>query len=340
MNLEEAFLREVIEHPDDDGPRLVYADWLEENGDPARAEFIRVQCQLARLPEDDPRRPALQKRERALLARHRKEWFKPFRGLDLAEWQWQRGFIERVEMYASDTTVPDRMERLTSNTPVRTLRVQGELLDASVVLAAAPHFRRLRELEFPYTEFAYHPEAIGELFTSPHVTGLTSLSLVGGRSWGWFSDGILCAIVTSPSLAGLTRLTLYHDWHGLSRRALRTLAGSPQMANLTRLGIEWCRTDRPTAEALASSPHLTRLTELNLRHARLSEPSWRLLLASPNLAGLKRLRLFWADVLTERGRHSHELSQHPPRQAFLDRFGPEVVDFESPYDEPWKGYKP
>ena len=29
----ELFLGTIREHPQDDGPRLVYADWLEENGD-------------------------------------------------------------------------------------------------------------------------------------------------------------------------------------------------------------------------------------------------------------------------------------------------------------------
>jgi uncharacterized protein (TIGR02996 family) len=36
-------LRTLLERPDDDAPRLVYADWLDENGEPDRAEFIRVQ---------------------------------------------------------------------------------------------------------------------------------------------------------------------------------------------------------------------------------------------------------------------------------------------------------
>lgn len=42
------FLRAILAAPDDDAPRLIYADWLDENGKPERAEFIRVQCQLAR----------------------------------------------------------------------------------------------------------------------------------------------------------------------------------------------------------------------------------------------------------------------------------------------------
>jgi uncharacterized protein (TIGR02996 family) len=45
-----ALLNTVLAAPADDAPRLVYADWLDENGEPELAEFIRVQCELARLP--------------------------------------------------------------------------------------------------------------------------------------------------------------------------------------------------------------------------------------------------------------------------------------------------
>lgn len=44
--IERAFLDSIIAAPDDDAPRLIYADWLEERGDSERAEFIRVQCEL------------------------------------------------------------------------------------------------------------------------------------------------------------------------------------------------------------------------------------------------------------------------------------------------------
>jgi uncharacterized protein (TIGR02996 family) len=42
----QAFLRKIIAEPDDDLPRLVYADRLDEAGDCARAEFIRIGCEL------------------------------------------------------------------------------------------------------------------------------------------------------------------------------------------------------------------------------------------------------------------------------------------------------
>jgi len=70
MATSEAFLRPIIESPEDDALRLVYADWLEEHGDAARAEFIRAQCALARMADDDPRRPELSAREQELLSEH------------------------------------------------------------------------------------------------------------------------------------------------------------------------------------------------------------------------------------------------------------------------------
>jgi uncharacterized protein (TIGR02996 family) len=42
-------LNAIIANPDDDALRLVYADCLQENGDAARAEFIRVQVELHRM---------------------------------------------------------------------------------------------------------------------------------------------------------------------------------------------------------------------------------------------------------------------------------------------------
>src|SRR5262249_26498683 len=61
--MEEAFLAAIAAAPDDDTPRLVFADWVDDNSQPEWAEFIRLQCRLAALPTDDPQRPALQERE-------------------------------------------------------------------------------------------------------------------------------------------------------------------------------------------------------------------------------------------------------------------------------------
>jgi uncharacterized protein (TIGR02996 family) len=39
MTHEQAFLADILGNPDDPGPRLVYADWLDEQGRPEQATF-------------------------------------------------------------------------------------------------------------------------------------------------------------------------------------------------------------------------------------------------------------------------------------------------------------
>lgn len=54
MNDGEALHRACCMDPDDMAPRLIWADWLEEHGQPERAEFIRVQVELARIGHNHP----------------------------------------------------------------------------------------------------------------------------------------------------------------------------------------------------------------------------------------------------------------------------------------------
>lgn len=48
---DEAFIKAIQAAPDDDLPRLVYADWLTENGELEKAEMIRVQCGIESLTQ-------------------------------------------------------------------------------------------------------------------------------------------------------------------------------------------------------------------------------------------------------------------------------------------------
>ncbi len=75
---ERAFLAKILAEPEDDTVRLVYADWLDENGQGDRAEFIRLQIELskplARQFSDSGAVEAARKRQDELLARHSREW--------------------------------------------------------------------------------------------------------------------------------------------------------------------------------------------------------------------------------------------------------------------------
>ena len=74
MTHDDAFLQAIIESPDDDSLRLIYADWLDDHGQAERAEFIRVQLGLGQLPVADPRRAGLVLRRQELLVSHQEDW--------------------------------------------------------------------------------------------------------------------------------------------------------------------------------------------------------------------------------------------------------------------------
>src|SRR5262245_31302104 len=70
------FLRDCKSDPDDDLPRLVLADWLQDHGE-ARGELVHVQVRRSRLPEGDPDHAHLRPREMRLLAQHSLRWLGP-----------------------------------------------------------------------------------------------------------------------------------------------------------------------------------------------------------------------------------------------------------------------
>ena len=69
-----ALLNACRADPVSDLPRLVLADWLDEHDDPARAEFLRVQCELARPSLNTERTAGLKLRERALIDANWRAW--------------------------------------------------------------------------------------------------------------------------------------------------------------------------------------------------------------------------------------------------------------------------
>src|SRR5262249_34681265 len=91
MREDDAFYLSMAECPDDETPRLVYADWLEDHDQPERASFIRLQCRLATLPRQDPSRAELIAQEQTLLERHGNKWLGP---LAVLRWKptFRRGF--------------------------------------------------------------------------------------------------------------------------------------------------------------------------------------------------------------------------------------------------------
>lgn len=149
-----AILQDIAAHPEEDTPRLIYADWLEEHGDP-QGEFIRIQCELAHQERLDPtepdqtaveRRNQLESRELQLLRQYAKGWAGPWRRIAHG-WQFERGLVSQVRLDAADFLSCD--QELWMMTPIQGVDLQNayEHLDA---LRDASQLSRLRSLGFPF----------------------------------------------------------------------------------------------------------------------------------------------------------------------------------------------
>ena len=155
----DALLSAILAQPDEDVPRLVYADWLEENGtaaDRARAEFVRVQIALAGVGRTEMvpwNKPVMEQRglEERLLAVYSANWLSPLRApggplqSGATHGQFRRGFVEMVWMPAAWFVV--RADVLFARAPVRELRVTLTTAEELVALVAHEHFSRLRSLD-------------------------------------------------------------------------------------------------------------------------------------------------------------------------------------------------
>ncbi len=232
MSNNHSFLQAILTEPDNDTPRLIYADWLEENGEPERAEFIRLQVELEplRIPTSDPeaeleRHRRLHrippgkaepweewivgkslKREEDLLFQFRKRWLGP--AVELWEDyqthfnpEFRRGFVESVGVGL--TALVDQGQKIHDGCPM------------------------LREL------IVYGSMGRGkQLASCAAVAGVPRIVIAG-----WVTVEDASALLNSPHFSNLRSLTVYIEAEG-DPRAVRMLARLPRLYDL-RLVQVW-----------------------------------------------------------------------------------------------------
>jgi uncharacterized protein (TIGR02996 family) len=297
----EAMLQAIAAEPDDDDLRLIHADWLEDHGEPERAEFIRVQCERARLPDGHPGQRKLLQKERALLQNHGLKWrgWIAFMGFDHL---FRRGFLEEVTLSAEIF-----VEQVQPLADIPTLRLVGLRdirgnLDLVRKIAGLPALQRLHGLRFepidPVLRFmtpepgftagaGLTAEGLEILLWSPNVGHLETLELPGNDL-----DNRACDLLGAAThLRSLQALVLRAN-RDIREAGMESLARARHLAGLRRLDLSRTRLGPDGIRALAHAQYLTGLTELDL-----SEPWARLLTADvvelmehfpfPNLTALK-----------------------------------------------------
>jgi uncharacterized protein (TIGR02996 family) len=304
----EALLRAIIEDPEDETLRLVFADWLEEHGEDDRAEFIRAQIERERLGTPlaachfgDVRNPArltaAQKRRRAKLfareselwKKNKKAWQAELPVLSGIDWSHpQRGFVEEVTA-ENFGAFRRHASRLFDLTPLRALRFgpsdrfsepKDLKADSVIRLAEFPALARLRHLEF-------HGSALGDrgavaLARSPHAANLVSLEM----SMSLIDDAGAEALAGSPYLGNLRGLLLYMNRIG--NAGASAIARSKTLRRLAVLNLELNSVGDRGGRAFAETDGLPEMIYLNL-YDQFSGP------LSPEV--VKALRARWGDRL-------------------------------------------
>lgn len=273
MREHEAFGRFILTHPDQDAPRLLYADWLDQRGDP-RAEFIRMQCALQRLPAGDARWTECQERADALLKQHEHEWIQPVRPF-ISGWTFRRGFVDQVLIEARQFLLHART--LFDQAPIRHVQIL-DIGNNVQALVDSPYLARLEAL----TIFASHAgDALARaLALCPHLNYLRELNLGRNR----ISDAGVAALAASRALRSLTSLDLSENL--LGEPATHYLAASTTMSQLGTLTLARNAIGSRGAWMLLESERLNRLYELRLGFNQI-----HLFLPIQNGPVLRRLRI-------------------------------------------------
>jgi uncharacterized protein (TIGR02996 family) len=103
MTEREALVAAVIAEPEDDLPRLVYADWLDEHGESERAEFIRVQIENPSWHCSFNNADGKPQIDTKLMNRHGYDWLGRWLYQNGGRyWGWRRGFIDEIAVSAED----------------------------------------------------------------------------------------------------------------------------------------------------------------------------------------------------------------------------------------------
>jgi uncharacterized protein (TIGR02996 family) len=287
-SLAKGFLADIVANIDDDAPRLIYADWLDEHGQPERAEFIRVQVRRARLPAWDAAQVRLRLREEELLKQHAASWLKELPAIKGVTWEgFRRGLVAEVS-FASFEAMRQSAAACQAVAPVEAVTVHWPRRKEGK--KAAPPIAELRELTL--TGRPYEDE-VAWLADSPQLATLHTLTTIG------LSAEDLRRLVASPHLAGLRALRLESNGVGVAGvRALTEVAALDSLEELDLSGPGYFEQyyEDPIINAagmvaLAGWPGLARVRRLALSGSDIRPAGLRALLRSPHAGALRELSL-------------------------------------------------
>ena len=281
----DALYRAICTHPDEDTPRLAFADLVEEEGDALRARFIRTQVALARAPAYDPAWVnARQHEPDAPTGWSMAHTLPPVPGgAGWHRFEFRRGFPWKVSVRSLDAFVGGGAAVFDA-APIQALDIEARDSSDLAQLADWPFLARLHKLEFSIGWFGARD--IATLTESEHAANLTEL--------GFEFDGI-----TPNGLEVLAGSPLFTRLSGLELRSnaippallVDALGAAREPGALSRLALPYNRIGRADAEHLFGLPLVRELQHLDLSDNPLGVDGVTALAESGVVRGLRVLNL-------------------------------------------------
>lgn len=256
-----ALLSEIRANPDDLVSRLVYADWLEENGDPL-AELIRVQCELAELPADSPEASSLALREKDLLAEYHEQWVQPlkdrFGAIGVVV---KNGFVDSLRITAD--TFLDNADEIVEMLPALCSLTLGRPRDRLRDLAATPALKQVPGLDLRGGSIG--DEGLAVLLSSPHLANLVHLSLSGNK----LSPEAAARLASAEPLKNLRSLDLSRN--PIGGDGLARLGESTVLNQVQSLDSRSCEVRLMGFERFCAATGMPKLRHVNLAQNSMGE---------------------------------------------------------------------
>lgn len=274
-----ALLAACRARPADDLPRLVLADWLDENGQSERAEFVRIQVEVSHPTADVERIRRLKRREADLLAEYESEWVS--------------GYLATVEAM-KPALRPDRRGYTGPHPPPHRL-VRGlvrvgnavEFVDRPElrVWLRSPELHWLEQMDFTFTTVEWFVKA--DFPDELHGRIGLNVGYSGADPSAWRKQLELLAV--SSNFAAVRSLTVRRG--AASHEVIEEIARADVSA-LVHLALPGDVLGR-AAEVVASAP-FTALSSLDV--GPIPEAGLRALIASPYLGNLTHLNLLASPI--------------------------------------------
>jgi uncharacterized protein (TIGR02996 family) len=300
----EAFLRAIAEEPLEDAHRLAFADWLEDHGHQERAAFIRLQCQVERLPRCHAMIMGLEDQIADLFNRYGSTWtaglpdVEGFSGWNELE-NFHRGMLERVSLWTDEVPI-ERCRPIFVAADVRRLyvhlydrpRVRGWLRQPPPQLVHLEMRASRDSFGKDLRAFAQSP-ALAALDSADFVeasvrSGERGHDLLELMPVNWLRRLHVSGTDSLPpdlGLPALRALEVYNNYDPLS-----VLANWPPAAGLRSLRVRYFR-KWEQAEPLGRSPLLENLEEFYADDSTTGTTGVRMLVNGPSFGNLRVLDL-------------------------------------------------